>query len=279
LLASRADGVPWVDALREGSAAVSLEKPGVRLRMHLATDPAKVTDAQLPVAPGVQPSRPSAGLRPIWAGLRDPAQAIRFLDDNRNALDIPFLDGVKDALDTLDSVKGPLKTFGRIDVDDIIDGLTGTATVTPEAPNTFAVRAGITTGDQLRTALNRLAAVPDFALHVAGVKLNVERDGDAYVITDGGRPKAKLAVLGDTLVVTNDLNASLRVIAARPPIGVARIGALGFHLGAKAVQDEIVRRFHLPQLARLVLDGFGDIDGGLRVERGGADLDATLALS
>jgi hypothetical protein len=279
LLAPRAHGVPWVDALREGSAAVSLQKPGVRLRVHLATDPTKITDDQLPLAPGAQPPRPAPGARQIHAALRDPAQAFRFFDDNKDALDVPFLDGVKDALTTLDDVKGPLKTFGRIDVDDLVDGLTGTATITPESPDTLALRAEITTGDRLTSALDRLAAVPDVALDLAGVKLNVRRDGDAYVVTRDGKDVVKLAVLDDTLVVTNDLNISLRAIAARRATATHTTGALGLHLGARAVQDEIVRRFGLPDLARLVLDGFGDVDGGLRVERGGADLDATLALN
>ncbi|HET6509393.1 MAG TPA: hypothetical protein VFG42_21530 [Baekduia sp.] len=280
LLAPRAKNVPWVDALRDGSLAVSLEKPGVRLRVHLATDPTALTDGRLPLAPGAQPPRPAPGARQIHAALRDPAQAIRFIDDNKNALDLPFLAGVESALTTLDSVKGPLHTFGRIDVDHIINGLTGTATITPESPGKFALRTETTTGGDLETALNRLAAVPDFALRLANVKLNVKRDGDAYVITRDGKGIAKLAVLDDdVLVVTNDMKASLRAIASRRPATATTTGALNLHLGAKAVQDELVRRFNLPDLARLVLDGFGDVDGGLRVERGGADLDATLALN
>jgi hypothetical protein len=280
LLASRAQGVPWVDALREGSMAVSLEKPGVRLRVHLATDAARLRADQLPLAAGPQPPQPAPGARQIDAGLRDPAQALRFFDDNKDALDVPFLDPIKNALNALDSAKGPLKTFGRIDVDDIIGGLTGTATVTPESPSKLALRAEITTGDDLKTALDRLAAVPDVALDLADVKLNVAHDGDdAYKITADGRFVAKLAVLNRILVVTNDERAGLRAIAARRPATVTTTGALSLHLGARAVQDEIVRRFDLPELARLVLDGFGDVDGGLRVERGGADLDATLALN
>lgn len=281
LLASRAGDVPWVQALTQGSLAVSLEKPGVRLRVHLATDPARVTDDQLPLAPGAQPPQPAPGARQIHVAVRDPAQAIRFYNDNKDALDVPFLDPIKNALNTLDSVKGPLRTFGRINVDDIINGLTGTATITPESPHKLGLRVEITTGDDLTTALNRLAAVPDVALDVAGVKLNVAHDGDAYTITNDGAFVAKLAVLGNgnVLALTNDPRASLRAIAARKPTTTATTGALNLHLGAQAVQDELVRRFQLPALARLVLDGFGDVDGGLRVERGGADLDATLALN
>jgi antitoxin (DNA-binding transcriptional repressor) of toxin-antitoxin stability system len=278
LLAARGDGVPWVDALRAGSLAVTLEDPGVRLRLHLATDPAKVTADQMPLAPGAQPPRPAPGVRPIDLALRDPAQAFRFFDDNKDALDLPFADALTNALKQLDSVKGPLKTFGRIDVDDILAGLTGTATITPEGGDHLALRAELTTGGDLTAALDRLAAVPDVALDLAGVKLNVRRDGDAYIITQDGKPVVKLAVLDQVLVVTNDQAASLRAIAARPPQTAKTQGALTFHLGGKAVQDELIRRLQLPELSRLVLGGFGDVDGGLRVERGGADLDATLTL-
>ncbi|WP_445148369.1 hypothetical protein [Baekduia sp. Peel2402] len=277
LLAPRANNVPWVNALREGSLAVTLERPGVRVRVHLATDPA-VTPEQLPLATGAQPPRPAPGIKPIHLALRDPAQAVKFFDDNKDALDLPFAKSLADALNQLDSVKGPLKTFGRIDVDDILDGLTGTATVTPEAIGKVAVRAELTTGGELTTALNRLTAVPDVALDIAGVKLNVKRDGEAYIITDDGKPVVKLAVLDGVLVVTNDQAVSLQAIAARRPQAAKTPGALSFHLGAKALQDELIRRLKLPALSRLVLGGFGDVDGGLRVERGGADLDATLAL-
>jgi antitoxin (DNA-binding transcriptional repressor) of toxin-antitoxin stability system len=279
LLAPRARGVPWVEALREGSMAVALEKPGVRVRVHLATDPAAVTEEQLPLASGAAAPQPAPGARPIDVALRNPAQAFAFFDNNKNALDVPFVASLTSALKTLDSVKGPLKTFGRIDVDDIINGLTGTATLTPEAPGKLALRAELTTGGQLKTALNRLAAVPDFALDVANVKLNVKREGEAYVITDQGKAIAKLAVLGNVLALTNDQAASLRAIAARRSQSAKTRGALSFHLGGKALQDELIRRLRLPALSRLVLGGFGDLDGALRVERGGADLDATLSLN
>jgi antitoxin (DNA-binding transcriptional repressor) of toxin-antitoxin stability system len=204
---------------------------------------------------------------------------VTFFDDNKDALDLPFAKSLADALNTLDSVKGPLKTFGRIDVDDILNGLSGTATVTPEGGNNLALRAEITTGGDLKSALNRLAAVPDVALDVAGVKLNVKRDGEAYIITDHGKAVVKLAVLDGVLAVTNDQAASLTAIAARRPQAVTTQGALSFHLSGKALQDELISRLGLPELSRLVLGGFGGVDGGLRVERGGADLDATLALN
>jgi hypothetical protein len=279
ILSAKATDVPWVEALRQGSLAVAIQKPGVRLRVHLATDPTKVTDAQLPLAPGAQGPRPAPGAREIDVALRDPAQTIRVLQDVRDGLDLPFLDGVKDALRTLDSVKGPLKTFGRIDVDDIIGQLTGTMTITPERENAIAVRAELRSGDDLRTALNRLAAVPDVALDVAGVDLNVTRDDEAYMITQKGETIMKLAVLGSTLVVTNDLTAGLRAIADRQPQAGKDQGALTFHLGGRELQDQLVRRLGLPALSRLVLGGFGDIDGALRAERGGVGLDATLALN
>jgi hypothetical protein len=281
IIAARATGVPWVDALRQGALTVSLQKPGVRLRVHLATDPARVTDEQLPLAPGAQAPRPAPGPRGIDVAVRDPAQTIRVLDAAKDGLDLPFLDGVKSALGTLDDVKGPLKTFGGIDVDEIVGQLTGTLTVTPERGNTIAVRAEMTSGDDLRTALDRIAAVPDFALNLAGVDQNVKRDGDAYTITDKGKATMKLAVLDQTLVITNDLTASLRAIADRKPQPAknANGGALSFHLGGQALQDELVRRLQLPDLARLVLGGFGDVDGAARAERGGVDHDATLALN
>lgn len=279
LISAKAQGVPWVDALRSGSVAVSIEKPGVRLRVHLATDPAKLKPTDLPIAPGEQPPRPAPGTRSINVAIRDIGQTIDVLNATKNGLDLPFLKPLQDALSTLDSLKGPLKTFGRIDVDALIDQLTGTTTITPEAGDKLALRSELNDGGPLRTALNRLVAIPDVALQLAGVGLNVDRDGDTYTITRDGKTIAKAAVLNNTLVVTNDLKVSLRGIADRAPQAAPSRGALSFHVGGKALQDQLVTRLGLPDLARLVIGGFGNIDGTARAELGGVDLDATLELN
>jgi hypothetical protein len=281
LISARAAGVPWVDALRNGALAVAIEKPGVHLRIHLATDPTKLQPSDLPIAPGAAAPHPAPGARPIDVALRDPAQTIRVLDAAKGALNLPFLSGVERALATLDSVKGPLKTFGGIDVDEIIGQLTDTMTVTPERAGTVAVRAEMTDGADLRTALDRIAAVPDVALRLAGVDLNVARKDNTYMITDNGKATIKLAVLGKTLVITDELTASLDRIAARRPQApnAPTAGALAIHLDGLALQDQLVTRLHLPGLARLVLGGFGDVDATARAEQGGVDLDATLALN
>jgi hypothetical protein len=280
LISANARDVPWVDALRSGSLAVAVEKPGIRLRVHLATDAAKLEPADLPIAPGAQPPRPAPGTRPINVAIRDVGQTIDILNATRNGLDLPFLKPLQDALGTLDSLKGPLKTFGRIDVDALIDQLTGTTTITPEATkDTLALRAELSDGGPLRTALNRLVAIPDVALELAGVDLNVDRDGDAYTITNDGKVIAKAAVLGKTLVVTDDLKASLQGIADRAPQAAPSRGALAFHVGGEALQDQLISRLGLPDLARLVIGGFGNVDGTARAELGGVDLDATLELN
>jgi hypothetical protein len=279
LISAKAQGVPWVDALRNGSLAVAIEKPGVRLRVHLATDPTNLRATDLPIAPGEQPPRPAPGIRPINVAVRDIAQTIHVLDATKDGLDLPFLKPVQDALATLDSLKGPLKTFGRIDTDALIDQLTGTTTITPEADNKLALRAELTDGGPLRTALNRLAAIPDLALDLANVSLNVDRNDDTYTITSDDKPLAKAAVLGNTLVITNDLHVSLRGIADRAPQAAPNRGALAFHVGGRALQDQLVTRLGLPDLARLVIGGFGNVDGTARAERNGVDLDATLELN
>jgi hypothetical protein len=282
LISAKAQGVPWVDALRSGSLAVAIEKPGIRLQVHLATDPTTLKPADLPIAPGPQPPQPAPGVRPINVAVRGLGQTIRVLDATKDGLDLSFLKPVQDALATLDSVKGPLKTFGRIDVDAaLIDQLTGTTTITPEATNnTIALRAELQDGGPLRTALNRLAAIPDLALQLAGVDLNVDRDGDTYTITRDGKAFLKTAVLDNTLVVTNDLKASLQGIADRKAAKTPTTkGALSFHLDGTALQDQLITRLGLPDLARLVIGGFGDVDGSARAELGGVDLDATLKLN
>jgi hypothetical protein len=280
LIGDRARGVPWIDALRSGAVALRVEDPGLRLRAHLATDPSRLTPADLPLAPGAAPPSPAPGRAPLGAGVRGLNQTIRVLDATRGDLRLPFLAPVTNALATLDSIKGPLKTFGRIDVDAaLIDQLTGTTTITRE-PRGTAIRAELRDGGPLRTALARIAAVPDFAIELANITdLDLDKAGqDAYLVLRKGTPVLHLAVLGNTLVATTDLGAGLRAIAARRPVRAPGPGALAVHAQGAAVQDLIVQRLGLPGLARLVLSGFGDLDVAARAELRAVDVEATLAL-
>jgi hypothetical protein len=280
LIGDRARGVPWVDALRSGSLALRVEEPGLRLRAHLATDPSRLTPRDLPFAPGAAPPSPAPGRAQIYAGVRGLDQTLRVLDASRGDLKLPFLSSITGALDTLDRVKGPLKTFGRIDVDAaLIDQLTGTTTITRE-PGGVAFRAELRDGGPLRTALNRIAAVPDVAIDLANITdLDLDKAGDdAYEVRRNGRTFLRVAVLGNTLVVTTDLNAGLRAIANRRPAPVQTAGALAAHADGAAVQDLIIQRLALPGLARLVLGGFGDLDASARAELRGVDVEVTLVL-
>jgi hypothetical protein len=280
LIGDAANGVPWVDALRGGAVSIRLADPGVRVSVHLATDPTKLRPQDLPLAPGPAAPQPAAGTTLANAGIRDLSQTIHVLDAARGAIDVPFLDSVTDALNTLDSVKGPLKTFGRIDVDAaLIDQLTGTTTITQE-PNGLALRAQLRDGDPLRTALNRIASIPDFIINAANITdLDLDKAGDdAYEVRRKGTTFLKVAVLGTTLVVTNDLTADPKRIAARPARNTQSKGALAFHLEGTAIQDQLVERLGLPGLARLVLGGFGDLDGSAISSTAATDLDAALTL-
>jgi hypothetical protein len=273
-------GVPWIDALRGGSLSVRLAPPGLQVNVHLAIDPAVARPQDLPLAPDAPAPDPAAGSATIWGGVRNLSQTIRVLEASRDELQLPFVSGVTDALKTLDDLKGPLKRFGRIDVDAaLLDQLTGTTTITQEAQG-LALRAELRDGGPLRTALNRLAAVPDFAIDLANVTdLDLDKAGDdAYEVRRGGTTFLKVAVLDRTLVATNDLTAGLRRIANRPARKAQTTGALAFHAEGRAIQDQLVLRLGLPGLARLVLGGIGDLDGSARATAAGLDLAATLAL-
>jgi hypothetical protein len=281
LIGDRARGVPWVDALRSGALALRIEPPGLRLRAHLATDPTRLRPQDLPLAPGAAPPSPAPGRATLSAGVRGLDQTIRFLDATRGDLRLPFLAPVVSALNTLDSVKGPLKTFGRIDVDAaLIDQLTGTTTITREVHG-IAIRAQLRDGGPLRTALNRIAAIPDIAIDLADVTdLDLDKSGDdAYEVRRKGTTFMRVAVLGDTLVATTDLTAGLRAIANRRPVPAPGPGALAVHAQGAAIQDLIIRQLGLPGLARLILGGVGDLDVAARAELRGVDAEATLTLN
>jgi hypothetical protein len=279
LIGNAAAKVPFVLALRSGAIALRVAPPGLHLGVHLATDPARLTPEDLPVAPGAVPASPAGGNTRMYAGVRGMNQTIKVLDATRSDLNIAFLKPALDALGQLDKYKGPLKTFGRIDVDAaLINQLTGTTTVTQEAKG-VGVRAELRDGGPLRTALNRIAAIPDFLLKLA-TDFNITHSGDeAYEFKSGGTTQLKIAVLGNTLVAATDSTTSLRAIAARRPVPAPRPGALAVHASGTAVQDFLIQQLKLPSLARIFLAGVGNLDGSIQSSLSATDLDAALVLS
>ncbi len=280
LIGDAARDVPWVRALRYGAVSVAIEPDGLRLRAHLTTDPTQLRPEDLPLAPGAAPPSPAPGAAKLAVGVRDLGQTIRVLDAVKDDLKISLLDPVTSALRTLDRFKGPLKTFGRIDVDAaLIDQLTGTTTITQEA-NGIGVRGELRDGGPLRTALNRIASVPDFLIDLANITdLDLDKSGDeAYVVKQKGKVILRLAVLDNLLVATTDPKVGLRAIANRRPQRASREGALAFRARGTAVQDLIISTFGLPDVARLFVAGFGDFAGSARAELSGLDVDSLLAL-
>lgn len=281
IIGTRAQGIPFIDALTGGALSLRLEDPGIRVRAHLATDPARLRPDQLPLAPGPQPPSPAPGAAGASAGVRNLSQTIDVLEAANGRIALPFVSSAEEALATLDQVKGPLHTFGRIDVDAaLLDQLTGTTTITREGRG-VVLRAELRDGDPLRSALWRIAAIPDFLISASGITdLNIADDGNGiYTVTQSGRPILHVGVLGTTLVVTDDFGIGLDAVAARAPQRVDRPGALAFHADGRTIQDELVRRLGLPGMARLFLGSIGDLNGSVRSEVGGTDLDATLALT
>jgi hypothetical protein len=284
LLAGRLTArLPIARRLHDGALALRVAAPGIRARFAATTTAtAPLAPADIPLAFGAAAPAAAAGVAPAALGLRDARHTLAVVRADRAwRAALPQLAPVVAALDAADRVPGVLRRLAGLDVDAaLLDQLTGTTTVTRERSGAVVVRAELRDGGPLRTALGRLARVPDVALRLAGAAdLHLGRAGaEAFTLRTGDAPALRLAVIGDVLVATPDARVGLRAVAHRAPRRPGTAGALHAALSGPAVRGLVVATLRLPRLAGLLLGPLGAGTVALRVEPAGLTGEATLAL-
>ncbi len=247
--------VPWAGGLDRASLTLTPVAGGLRVRARVSTDP-RATPA--PLASGVAPPG-VRGRAPVVVGVRDPRQTVAFVRAAIDRLDPERLAGLRRAEDVLGR-------YARVSVqEDLLDRLTGTATLTTADGRLLTLRADLDDPERTADALGRVGALARFGgplASLAGVDLGGldvdERDG-RYALTQDGELLVALQVVDGALVASNDPEADL-VAAGRasagPPAPTA--GALRATVAARLLQGELVRRLGLPGFARGALTPLGD---------------------
>lgn len=258
-LVARADPaltrIRWVAGLRRAVLTVTPEAGGLRVRARAST--VGLGAADLPIATGVAPPR-TRGTGRLVAAVRGPRQALAFARAVTDLLDPERLAGLRRAEDALGR-------YARVSVQkDLLDRLTGTATLTSPDGRRLTLRADLDDPGRTVDALERVGALARFGgplAELAGVDLGglaVEESDGRYAITQDGRLVVALAVVDGALVASNDPGADLAA-AARAPAGrpATTAGALRATVDAELVKDLLVERLGLPAFARGVLAPLG----------------------
>jgi hypothetical protein len=260
----------WGQALTNGAAALLGGDRGMRLPFRLQTDATKLTDADLPLATGAKPPQ-MRGDAPLLIGVRDLSRLLAFLrkaDPGRFA--------------AIDRLQSGLPAFIRLDVNGLVGRLTNDATISSaDLLSHFVIRTDPRDAGAFRTPLQRLSTLSAVLRRfgVNNIQL-VDEPGDAYRLIVDGKLVARAAVLGPTLVATNDPRGGLRAAATAPaqPTPPGAAGALTVRLRDSAVREFLTSTFGLPAEANVILDRVGDITGWARAERDALSGELDLAL-
>lgn len=255
--------VPWVSAVRRAAFAVVPDEEAVTVRFRLTTDPETVTDGDVPIATGPQtPSPAAAEDEPVVLAFRDIAHTIEFA---RRTLRVTDPQQARD----LDAIEVNLRRFARVDpTSQLLLKLTGTTTVTTGEDGAISVRAEVRDPEQIAEVLGRLKSISTLSSLAGGLGADVETRGlmieddgpDTYRVTRDGGTVARVAVLGEAVVLSTDENADLQLLAdafPESPDERAR-GAFSARISADALADALEERFGLDD-ARGVLGPIGGV--------------------
>ncbi|MTD46080.1 hypothetical protein GKE82_17760 [Conexibacter sp. W3-3-2] len=234
--------VPWLGALRRVALALVPSEDGLDVRFRLATDPESVTDGDVPIATGPGTASPAAQEdAPVVVGIRNVAHTIEFVRRTLRST-------APELAAQVDGVESSLRRLARVDPSSqLLLKLTGTTTVTLGPGGGVEVRAEVRDPEMIEDVLRRLpSAAAGGALtggvsgevDLAGIALRDQGDGTYVVERDGG-PLARVAVLGEALVVSTDDSTDLQALAdafpESPPEGAR--GALTARVSAEEAID------------------------------------------
>lgn len=260
----------WGRSLTNGAAELAEGGPGIVVPFALQTDARRINDGDLPFGPGAQPPT-IRGKAPLLLGVRNVGQLIAFLrrvDPNR--------------FGGLDTLQRQLPSFLRVNVDGLLNGLTGEGTISSvDRLAHFALRTNPPDPNAWRQPLQRLTTLSGVLqqLGIDNVKLN-EEGSNGYRLEVDRQLAARVALFGPTLVLTDAGSTNLRATATAPPAPTppgAR-GGLTLRMTASEGRRLLSTLFGLPAGASAILDRLGDLTGWARAATDGVRGELQLGL-
>jgi hypothetical protein len=272
--AASARRIPWVAALGRFAVALKAEQDAVALDARVDTSKAKLTDDDLPIAPG-DASPGLGGDGPIRVALRNPAHVIDFAQRAAQAVS-------PTSFAAFAAAKAAIKLRFGVDLDqDVIAQLNGIAQLSTDL-HEFQLRVGLKDPTAMKATLKKLAPILPDALAGAGLTgLEVKLlPDDVYALTKNGRTVANFAVIDDSLVVVNSGVKDLERFA-RPKGETLKgqRGALVAKVDGKLVSKALGKVLHLGDLSTVILSAIDNASGWAEISTKELRLHADVAVS
>ncbi|MFN2616623.1 MAG: DUF3352 domain-containing protein [Thermoleophilaceae bacterium] len=250
-------GVPWVAALREVAFSARAENDGLDVDFNARTDPAKLSSDQLPLAEGDQ--APAVLRRPgeVAIGVRDPGQVADFI-----------LSAARSSNPRFEAGRAQLEKTVGIDLKrDLIDQLSGGASLNLSAGGQFGLRADVRDPVAFKRTLRKLAAaLPRFAKSTGAGTVGIakpKRGENFYAIARPDGKSVVFGVVGRVLVASTSPARAGRLAEGRPRAVPGARGSFVLDVDAQKLATDIVKRF-APQLglgSALFTSRLGELTG------------------
>jgi hypothetical protein len=233
--AKAARRIAWVDALRKLGLTISAQEDSIDVEFNLHSDAGKLSDRDLPVAPGDEAAQVVQRPSEIGVGLRDPQQLVTFFESAFQAVDPSSFGDYEQGKRALSKQLG-------IDVDnDLIAQLTGNLSVSATIQGQFGIRAEVKDPAAFAKTVDKVAeALPEFGSGL-GVE-RVRRSGDLYEARLSGGDTFVFGVAGGALVAATDSARAHALASAKPAAVEGASGSLVVRADAQGIARQVLEQ-------------------------------------
>jgi hypothetical protein len=207
----------------------------IDVAFNLRTNGSKLSEQDLPLAPGDASPKLAALPGEIGIAVRDPRQVVQFLESAFQAVD-------PSGFGDYEKGKIALSSRYKIDVDkDVFAQLTGDLSVSIGVDGSFGARAEVKDPTAFKATVAKLAeALPQFgsALGVSGVT----QSGDLYTAHLKGGSRFVFGVIDNVLVVGTDAAHARGLAAAQPRAVDGAKGSLVLDADAQQLGAKLLQR-------------------------------------
>src|SRR3954465_12171386 len=260
---AKARNIKWLSALRTFALTLRAQSDGIEYAFKFDTDPAGLTEKDLPLASGsaAPPVLKRAG--EVGFGLRDPAQIVSFAQQAASVVN-PTGYGKY----VHDQVK--LSKQLGVDVDrDLIGQLTGNASVSVAIDGKAALRADLRDPAAAAATIKKVGPRLVSIAGRRGKRVTLSSAGNLYVLTQPNGKKVVFGVIGNSFVLANDAARAAQIGAESPSAVSGAKGPLVVYSAARALANAIAAKRGQGVAAQIVTGALGDLTGSVQTETSG----------
>jgi hypothetical protein len=260
--------IPWVAAIRSYGVALTASGSDIAFQFHLDTNAGSLSTSQLPIASGSS-SPALVNALPIQAGIRDPAQLLKFIESALQAASPRQYAKFK----TGDAQLRRRAGFG---INDLVSQLSGDLIVSSDSKTTL-LRAAVSDPAKVSKMLAKLPSL-------GGTSKLTPVGGGLYSVPVSGGRTGLMGVFGQNLVLavppvgSHTNKAALRSFSSAPASTVpGASGAVAFRIAVRQLIALEGKTTSNP-VAQELLNAIGDLTGSMSATPAGLTGVAKLAI-